>query len=502
MTPPFLPTVARLFRRRSTILGVLLGGSIALHSQSIFALPPSPGKVPHGDVNDCLTCHVPNDSTYAKNTQMKLDFLAANKTWTSNLASKDSDDDGFTNGEELQDLSGTWSIGQQQPGNKNYVANPSQSSSTPPNAAIQSIGAGGYGTVSLGTVVSNDVNFYIQMQSEPLGTQKVEYTVRNSSNAVVFQATSTSSNGSYDFWANAWDSTLVPDGTYSVTAKATEKRRKSGVTPRTTSKTTSFTVDNPTYLFYADTSMSVSEGVGKAQVTLKLNQATNDTVSVKYKTIGGGSATSGSDYDSTSGTLTINPGETSKSFGITIKDDTIDENDETIVVQLDESSASGAVVKQPYNATVTIKDNESAPTVQFDQESSSVAEGNTNVVLTVKLSSSAKSTVSVKYATRNGSATSGSDYTAANGTLTFSPGETSKTITVAIKADSADEQDEVVYVDLSSPSNATLGSPKTVALTILGTGSNANPTPSPTPSPTQPPSSNPASQVFLPLQAR
>lgn len=94
-----------------------------------------------------------------------------------------------------------------------------------------------------------------------------------------------------------------------------------------------------------------------------------------------------------------------------------------------------------------------------------ISEGNSgtkNVTFTVTLSAAASSPVTVNYATRNGSATagaasSGGDYTAANGTLTFSAGQTSKTINVAVLGDTIYEPDETFFVDLSAAAGATLG---------------------------------------------
>ena len=62
----------------------------------------------------------------------------------------------------------------------------------------------------------------------------------------------------------------------------------------------------------------------------------------------------------------------------------------------------------------------------------------------------------MNYATANGSATAGSDYTAAAGTITFAPGETSKTFTVAISNDAVFEGAENFQVNLSTPTNATI----------------------------------------------
>src|SRR5262249_47803553 len=65
--------------------------------------------------------------------------------------------------------------------------------------------------------------------------------------------------------------------------------------------------------------------------------------------------------------------------------------------------------------------------------------------------------VTVQYATADGTATAGSDYTPASGTLTFNPGETSKTIVVPILGDTGVESDETFRVVLSNPVNAVFG---------------------------------------------
>ncbi len=89
-----------------------------------------------------------------------------------------------------------------------------------------------------------------------------------------------------------------------------------------------------------------------------------------------------------------------------------------------------------------------------------VAEGNsgiTNAAFTVTLSKPSTKTVTVGYSTANGTATAGSDYTAATGTLTFAPGATSQKVNVAVTGDTAVEPSETFTVKLSNPGNATLG---------------------------------------------
>jgi hypothetical protein len=82
--------------------------------------------------------------------------------------------------------------------------------------------------------------------------------------------------------------------------------------------------------------------------------------------------------------------------------------------------------------------------------------GSKNADFTVSLSASSTGTVTVNYATADGTAIAGSDYTAASGTLTFDPGQTSKTITVKVTGDRIDEPDETFTVNLNGASGATI----------------------------------------------
>jgi hypothetical protein len=86
----------------------------------------------------------------------------------------------------------------------------------------------------------------------------------------------------------------------------------------------------------------------------------------------------------------------------------------------------------------------------------SLTEGNNGTKLmtfTVTLSKVYDQTVTVNYATGDSGATAGSDYVAAAGTLTFAPGQTTKTFTVAIKGDKRRESDESFWVTLSGASS-------------------------------------------------
>jgi Calx-beta domain len=89
----------------------------------------------------------------------------------------------------------------------------------------------------------------------------------------------------------------------------------------------------------------------------------------------------------------------------------------------------------------------------------SAAEGNagqTTLSVPVTLSAAARSAVTVSYSTADGTARAGSDYVAANGRVTFAPGETQKSIPLAVVGDTSIEPAETFTITLSSPVNATI----------------------------------------------
>ena len=92
--------------------------------------------------------------------------------------------------------------------------------------------------------------------------------------------------------------------------------------------------------------------------------------------------------------------------------------------------------------------------------------GTTNVVFPVRLSATNAETVTVNFATRDGTAMAGGDYVATNGTLSIPPGATEASIVVPVLGDSVDESNEVFYVSLSVPVNAVLANTSAAALII------------------------------------
>lgn len=87
----------------------------------------------------------------------------------------------------------------------------------------------------------------------------------------------------------------------------------------------------------------------------------------------------------------------------------------------------------------------------------SVAENAGTAAFTVTLGSTSTQNVTAQYATAPGTATAGTDYTAVTGTVTFPPGQTSRTVSIPLVNDALDEDDETFVVNLTAPTNGTLG---------------------------------------------
>ncbi len=331
--------------------------------------------------------------------------------------------------------------------------------------------------------------------------------------------------------------------------------------------------DPPSGLSVADAEATEEEDAA-LDFVVTLDPAATAAVTVDYATADG-TATAGSDYTATSGTLTFQPGETSKTVSVPITDDAVEDGGEILTLTL--SGASGADLDDA-EATGTIQNTETPLTASFEDVPSehdgstvftfrlrfsedpavsyevlrdraftvtggdvkkarrvdgrndlreihvqpettgeiridlpattdcdavdaictedgrplshslsetiaspvgiSVADarvdenGGAPLAFAVTLSRAAAGQVTVDYQTVNGTASAGTDYTAADGTLTFQTGESSKTVEVAVLDDSHDEGEETMTLRLSNPSEGRLADAE-----ATGTIENTDPLP-------------------------
>ena len=224
----------------------------------------------------------------------------------------------------------------------------------------------------------------------------------------------------------------------------------------------------PGQLQFGSSSYSVNEGAGSVTITVTRTNGNTGPVAVHYAT-SDGTATAGQDYAAASGSLSFADGQTSATFSVSVIDDKIVESNETVHLTLT-SPTGGATLGSPSNVDLTIIDNDTGTpgSLRFSAATYSVNEGGGSAVITVTRVGGSSGSVTVQYATRDGTATAGLDYTATSGTLTFADGETSKTFSIPIIDDTLIEPNETVRLRLFSPTGgATLGTQREAKLVII-----------------------------------
>lgn len=223
-------------------------------------------------------------------------------------------------------------------------------------------------------------------------------------------------------------------------------------------------------LSLAASTYGVLENVGMVTITVNRAGGSTGTVGVTYAT-SNGTGTSGTDYNATNGTLSFAAGETSKSFTVTINDDSNVDGAKTFSITI--GTPTGGASLGTSTALATIFDNESTTdfgtgSLKVIKSSFDVSESAKKVDITVQRVGGTKGSVSVNYNTTNATAVSGTDFTATSGTITFAAGESSKIVTIPIVDDSNTEENDYFFFDINSPtSNATLSSPSTATINIF-----------------------------------
>lgn len=219
---------------------------------------------------------------------------------------------------------------------------------------------------------------------------------------------------------------------------------------------------------FSQSSISVNEADGTGSVTVSLSSATTGSITVDYTITTGTASGSGTDFTLASGTVTITNPATSADINFSINDDSLDEPSENFSISL--SNPIGVVLGSTTNMAVTILDNDDAPTIQFSGTTgNSTDESSTNRTVTLTLSDASGQSVQVEIIDSGGTATSGTDYTSIGSplTVTFDPGETSKTVTIAVIQDTIYEGNETVSLSLQNPVGASLGTNTSFLFSII-----------------------------------
>ncbi|MBN1888384.1 MAG: hypothetical protein JW850_10350 [Thermoflexales bacterium] len=207
------------------------------------------------------------------------------------------------------------------------------------------------------------------------------------------------------------------------------------------------------------------EGVGDVPLGVSLDRPYPLAVSVAY-TVQGGTAAAGEDYALASGELAFPPGHMQSVLTLTLVSDGLIEPDETAVLALVEPLIN-AVLGEPATTTLTILDYEASIAVRFSSSHYQVAEGAGQALVWVALGKALTETAAVDYELVAGSAQPGRDYVPLSGTLSFSPGQVLRSLSISLLDDALHEHPETLNLVLTRPVNTLLAWPYTATLTIL-----------------------------------
>ena len=217
------------------------------------------------------------------------------------------------------------------------------------------------------------------------------------------------------------------------------------------------------------------EGAGSATFTITLNRFSDTAVTATYRTLDG-TASAGTDYTATKATVTFPPGTNTASVTVPILDDADVESNESFRLR---------IVDDPRNRNLTylatplvgaeggnplgwmaIIDDDTAPELSVADTEANENAG--TMLFWVALSRASAHDVTVRYATANGTATAGNDYTAADSTLTILAGATGASVSVPIIDDTDDaESDETFTLNLIRVTGATIPAAATATATII-----------------------------------
>jgi hypothetical protein len=214
------------------------------------------------------------------------------------------------------------------------------------------------------------------------------------------------------------------------------------------SLTPTFSVDNVTQ-------SEGNAGTSTYTFTVTLAPAAASQVTVDATTADGTALVADGDYVAKTATLTFPAGVTTQTFVVTVNGDLKFEGNETFAVNLSANTAGTAL---GGNGSGTINNDDAQPAISINDVAQNEGNaGTTAFNFNVTLSNPSFQTVTVKYATADGTATiANNDYATTSGLVTFPPGSVTQPVTVLVNGDGAIEPNETFSVDLNTPGNASI----------------------------------------------
>jgi uncharacterized protein YcfL len=208
---------------------------------------------------------------------------------------------------------------------------------------------------------------------------------------------------------------------------------------------------------------SISEAAATAYVVARLANASYQNVTVNFGF--SGSATLNTDYSRTTNSIVIASGSTSGSISITAIQDSLDEDNESILVGI--TSVTNGSAGATSSLSVTITDDDATPTVTLSASATTISENAGTAYFLATLSAPSGRTASFTVNLGTGTATNNTDFSASTTSFFWPAGTTTASIGVTSINDAASESNETIVMLLSSPTNCSSGSPFSASITIV-----------------------------------
>lgn len=335
-------------------------------------------------------------------------------------------------------------------------------------------------TPPLGTPTATTATITLQLSAASSRTVSVDYSIAGTATRLDDYTTNPApASGTITFAAGQTSRTITVttvvdatdenDETVIVTLTNPGNATVGTINPHTLTITDN---DAPPTVQFTPNSTSVTEGdSGSTAVTATavLSAASGRDVSVPFGVGGTAVANPAPDHDAQAGVIMIPAGQETGSYTFNVFGDTVNEGNDTVTLTM--GTPTNATVGANGTHTTTISNDDPTPTAQIDVANSTttIAESGGTATIVVTLTPASGRTATVSYSL-GGTATSGSgnDYTISPASpISFAIGETSKTLTVTVNNDTADEPNsETVILTLGATGTAALGSPSTHTLTI------------------------------------
>ncbi len=218
-------------------------------------------------------------------------------------------------------------------------------------------------------------------------------------------------------------------------------------------------------IYFTTTSTSISESSGPTvQVYAQISENCAADVTIPLTVTG--TASNPQDYTLSAASITILAGQQSGYTTLTLVNDLLDEDNETVVFALDLSSSLNLSPGNPVSITLQINDEDPTPTVTWSAATQSADESVGAMTATATLSAVSGRAITVPFSV-GGTAGNPGDYTITSSPLTIPAGSPNGAVTITVVGDSQSESNKTVVVSMGTPTNATAGAITTHTATII-----------------------------------